>query len=111
MVAALTSIRLLRSVFRQRRLNRVLHPCANVPVRFLVARLRIWLGRWGRRVDGWCGGAEGGDLRVEGLMAWGGAGVGKIWVALVALAVELIALVWLVGVHVWEWAGAAIAQW
>jgi hypothetical protein len=38
-------------------------------------------------------------------------GVGKIWVALIALAVELIALVWLAGVHAWEWAGAAIAQW
>ena len=52
-----------------------------------------------------------GGFRVEVLVAWGGVVVGKIWVALVALAVELIALVWLVGVHVWEWAGAAIAQW
>ena len=31
--------------------------------------------------------------------------------ALVALAAELIVLAWLVGVHVWEWAGAAIAEW
>jgi hypothetical protein len=37
--------------------------------------------------------------------------VGKIWVAVVALAVELMFLAWLVGVHVWEWAGGAIAEW
>ena len=32
--------------------------------------------------------------------------MGEIWAAVVALVVELIVLVWLVGVHVWEWAGA-----
>jgi hypothetical protein len=37
--------------------------------------------------------------------------VGKIWVALVALAVELVVLAWLVGSGVWAIAGAAIAQW
>ena len=36
---------------------------------------------------------------------------GKIWMALVALAAELIVLAWLVGANVWEWAGAAIAEW
>jgi hypothetical protein len=35
----------------------------------------------------------------------------KIWVALAALAVEVVLLAWLVGLHVWEWAAAAIAQW
>ena len=40
-----------------------------------------------------------------------GVGVGKIWVALVALAVELIVLAWFVGSELWELAGAAIAQW
>ena len=61
-------------------LNRVLHRCANVPVRFLVWRLRVPLGQWGRRVVGWCGGVVCGDLRVVGLMwveeawVWGRCG-------------------------------------
>lgn len=49
---------------------------------------------------------------VEGLIEVGeGVGVGKVWMGLVALAAELIVLAWLVGVHVSEWAGAAIAEW
>jgi hypothetical protein len=36
---------------------------------------------------------------------------GKIWVAVVAFAVELTVWAWLVGVHVWECAGTAIAEW
>ena len=44
-------------------------------------------------------------------MGEGGVGVGKIWVALVALTAELSLLAWLVGVHVWEWASSAAAGW
>ena len=51
-----------------------------------------------------------GDFMVEGLMKREGD-VGKIWLALVALAVELIVLAWFVGSELWEFAGAAIAEW
>jgi hypothetical protein len=34
--------------------------------------------------------------------------VGKIWVALAALAVEGLVLAWLVGVHVWSLVGGAV---
>jgi hypothetical protein len=38
--------------------------------------------------------------------------VRKIWLALAALAVEGLVLVWVVGVHVWSWVGGVvIGQW
>ena len=37
-------------------------------------------------------------------------GVGKIWLAVAALAVESVVLVLVVGVHVWSWVGVAIGQ-
>jgi hypothetical protein len=37
--------------------------------------------------------------------------VGKIWVALVALIVELVGLGWLVGAALWEWGGTAAMGW
>ena len=48
---------------------------------------------------------------VEGSMSGGVVGVGKIWVALVALAAEVSLLAWLVGVQVWEWASGAATGW
>jgi hypothetical protein len=35
-------------------------------------------------------------------------GVGKIWWAVAALAAESVALVWVVGVHVWDWVGGVL---
>jgi hypothetical protein len=36
--------------------------------------------------------------------------VGKIWVALVVLAAELLVLTWLVGVRLWDWTGSVVAE-
>src|SRR3954462_11717254 len=74
-------------------LKRVLHRCANVPVRFLVWRLRIWGGVGGPEVGG-AGGGQG-ILWLRRLMRVGRCGVGKVSVALVALTVELLVLAWL----------------
>jgi hypothetical protein len=38
-----------------------------------------------------------------------GAGMRKIWLGVAALAVEVVALVWLVGGHVLQWGGSGLA--
>jgi hypothetical protein len=75
----------------------------------------LFLGRW--VVDG-VGAVEKTGWGVGGVVdGWGSlgwwvsvrrVGVGKIWLAAAALAVEGVVLVWVVGVHVWSWVDAVV---
>jgi len=51
-----------------------------------------------------------GELGLRSRWGGGGVGVGKIWVALVVLAAELLVLTWLVGVRLWDWTGSVVAE-
>ena len=57
-----------------------------------------------------CGGVVRGGLGLRSRWGGGGVGVGKIWVALVVLAAELLVLTWLVGVRLWDWTGSVVAE-
>ena len=81
-----------RNMFRQQRLNRVLHPCANVPVRFLDGRLRegVRSERGGVRVIGAVVGGVS-EIGVEGAALWR-----KNRLESAALDAELVRLPWFV---------------